>query len=222
MSGNAESTTGSVAAFPGRDALRCFVGFELAAESRAYLRERVTALHGELGRRLAGPQATAQPLRMVPPDNWHGTLLFFPTLGRAARDVVWQAVARGVSAGAWRDLRFAWQGLAVWPNPRRPGLICAEAKPYAPAAHWPVLDALDQAPFNLADTHHAGRYVPHITMLRFRRGRHVGLATAWAALPAALLTLDAARIRYDRISFFLSTVSAQAPIYPRERTLPLD
>jgi 2'-5' RNA ligase len=198
-----------------RDAVRCFVGFELTDASRAYLRERVEALHAELGRRLEHPP------RVVPPDNWHATLLFFPRLGRAERDVVWEAVTRGVSEGAWRDLRFAWQRLAVWPNPRRPGLICAEAEPYLAAAQWPLLDSLHQAPFNQADTRHAGRYVPHITVMRFRRGRHARLAPDWEALPEALRALDATRIRFDRVAFFLSTVSAQAPIYPRERTLPL-
>lgn len=136
--------------------------------------------------------------------------------------MVWAAVERGVAEGAWRDLRFAWQRLAVWPNLRRPGLICAEAEPHLAAAHWPVLDALDQPPFNQADTRHAGRYVPHITVMRFRRGPRLPLASAWEALPPSLPALDAARIRFDRISFFLSTVSSQAPIYPRERTLRLD
>jgi len=197
---------------------RCFLGFELTEASRAYLRERLEPLQ----RTLAG--AHGWPIRLVPPDNWHATLLFFPRLEPALREPVWQAVQAAVAAGAWRRLDFAWRGLALWPSPRRPALLCVEAARYEAAAQWPLAARLDEAPFNLADTQHLRSYVPHLTVMRFRKGPGLRLPKPrdWEALQPVLPAIDGAALRFDRVSFFLSTVTPERPIYPRERTLALE
>jgi 2'-5' RNA ligase len=196
---------------------RCFLGFELRDDSRAYLRERLLPLHRELA------ETRGWPLRLVPPENWHATLLFFAALDAPERAEVWRAVEADAAAGAWGALDFAWRGLAPWPGPRRPGLLCVEAGPHAAAAAWPLTARLDQPPFAKGDTQHLRSYVPHITVMRFRKGRGQRLPRPadWDAVQPLLPALDPAALRFDRISFFLSTVSPQQPIYPRERTLAL-
>lgn len=196
---------------------RCFLGWELSAESRAYLRERLVPLH----RRLADERGW--PVRLVPPDNWHATLLFFNDLSAEERETVWAVVAAGVEAGAWGPLRFAWRGLALWPSPRRPGLVCVEAERYPESVRWPLVPRLGDAPFSKGDGGHLLDYVPHITVMRFRRGRSARLPRPrdWEAVQPLLPSFDADAIRFDRVSFFLSTVSPAEPIYPRERTLAL-
>ena len=196
---------------------RCFLGFELSEESRAYFREVLPPLQRTLS------EAAGWPVRLVPPENWHATLLFFKDLDEAERGTVWEEVERSVASGVWRGLGFEWSGLAVWPSPRRPGLICLEAPEYLPASEWPLTGKLSQPPFSKGDGHHLRSYRPHITMMRFRRGREVKtpkpreIAVRMAHFPS----IDPARVRLEAVSFFLSTVSQQAPIYPRERTVPL-
>jgi 2'-5' RNA ligase len=196
---------------------RCFVGFELSEDSRDWLRERLLPLHRALA------DERGWPLRLVPPENWHATLLFFPELDEAERAAVWGAVEGSVADGAWRGLAFDWQRVAIWPGPRRPSLLCVEAAPYAGAAAWPLAARLEEPPFAKGETEHLRRYVPHITVMRFRKGRDKRLPRPrdWQAAQALLPAIDAAALRFDRVSFFLSTVSPQQPIYPRERTLPL-
>jgi 2'-5' RNA ligase len=196
---------------------RCFLGFELTQESRAYLRERLlplhTALSGEHG----------WPLRLVPPDNWHATLLFFDALEAPERERVWAEVQRCVSQGEWRALEFAWRGVALWPAPRRPALLCVEAARYEPATAWPLARLAEQEPFSKGDTRHLLDYIPHITVMRFRKARGTRLPRPrdWEAVQGLLPPIEAGAVHFDRISFFLSTVSPERPIYPRERTLPL-
>lgn len=196
---------------------RCFLGFELSEASRRYLRQRLLPLHDELanGRRWA--------VRMVPPENWHATLLFFASLEQDERARVWETVEMAVREGVWSELAFDWQGLALWPSPRRPGLICLEAAPYPDAADWPLTALLNVPPFSKGDVEHLKRYRPHITVMRFRRGRGARLPKAleWEALLPALPRFDADAVRVERVSFFLSTVTPEQPIYPRERSLPL-
>jgi len=196
---------------------RCFLGFELTEESRAYLRERLLPLHRALA------EGQGWPLRLVPPDNWHATLLFFADLEPAQREEVWSLIEDSVAAGTWRGLAFAWQGVNVWPGPRRPGLLCVEAAPYGDAAQWPLVARLEAEPFRRGDTEHLRGYVPHITVMRFRKGRGARLPRPrdWDAAQSLLPHIDADAVRFDRISFFLSTVSPARPVYPRERTLPL-
>jgi len=193
---------------------RCFLAFELTEASRDYLRERVEPFHQEL-------RASGWPVRLVPPENWHLTLLFFNDLSAEEREAVWAPAARLAEAGTWRDLRFDWNGLAVWPTPRRPSLVCVEAAPYAPAQDWPVLHWLDEEPFAKADTRHMLPYVPHITVMRFDRKRRRPVAREWEAMSSELPGFDPAAIRVDRLAFFLSTVSPRQPVYPRERSTPL-
>ena len=196
---------------------RCFLGFELTETSRGYLCERLLPLRRTLA------EDHGWPVRLVPPDNWHATLLFFPRLEEAERDAVWAAVAEGVAAGAWGALEFAWRGLALWPSPRRPGLLCVEAERYEGAARWPLAALAQQEPFRQGDTAHLLSYVPHITVMRLRAGRGARLPRPrdWEAVQPLLPAIEAAALRFDRVSFFLSTVTAERPVYPRERTLTL-
>jgi len=194
---------------------RCFLAFELSEDSRAYLAERARALHA----RLAGE--LGWPVRLVPPDNWHATLLFFDDLDPAQREAAWGPVAEGARAGAWRGLAFAWRGFALWPSPRRPSLVCLEGDEYPGTAGWPVAPLLAQEPFCRGDVAHFRRYRPHVTVMRLRRGRHRLWARDWEGLSGALPAIEPGRVRFDRVSFFLSTLSRDAPIYPRERTAPL-
>jgi 2'-5' RNA ligase len=197
---------------------RCFLGFELTDASRAYLRERLLPLQRTLA------EEHGWPLRLVPPENWHATLLFFPRLAPPDRAPVWQAVEAAVAAGAWRRLDFAWRGLRLWPSPRRPALLCVEGERYEAAAQWPLTARLAEPPFSLADTQHLRSYIPHLTVMRFRKGHGVRLPKPrdWEAVQPLLPAIDGAALRFDRVSFFLSTVSPEQPIYPRERTLPLE
>ncbi len=200
---------------------RCFLGFELTEDSRADLRACMEPLHRYLSRE------AEWPVRLVPPDNWHATLLFFPGLDADERAVVWQAVEDCVKRGVWRDLGFAWSGLALWPSLRRPGLLCLEAPPCTAAEDWPLTARLADPPFSKGMVHHLQRYVPHITLLRMRQGRGArrmrpaDWARGWADAQPHLPVLDPARVRVDRVSLFLSTVTPAQPIYPRERTLSL-
>ena len=199
---------------------RCFVGFELTEESRGYLHERVAALHTVL------QDHGRWPLRMVRPENWHATLLFFNDLTGDERAEVWEAVEAGARNGAWRNLAFAWSGLTLWPNPRRPSLICLEAEPYAAAADWPVAPLLEREPFSKADVRHFSPYRPHVTAIRFDPRWRRRLKEVWddavVQAGAKLPPFDPGAIGFDRVSFFLSTLSAAQPVYPRERTVPLE
>ena len=196
---------------------RCFLGFELSEDSRAYLRGVLQPLHLMLS------GAAGWPVRLVPPDNWHATLLFFKELDPAERGTVWAEVERCVASGVWRGLAFQWSGLGVWPSLRRPGLICLEAPEYSPATEWPISRLLSRHPFSKGDGHHLLSYRPHITVMRFRRGRGTESPrqSEMEARLAEFPPIDPARVRLEAVSFFLSTVSRENPIYPRERTVPL-
>lgn len=194
--------------------VRCFLGFELTGESRNILQQAVDSVAALLR------DALPRPPRLVPARNWHATLLFFPSLEAEERKQVWAEVQRGVEGGAWQDVNFDWTRFAVWPSPRRPGLVCLEGNPYSAARHWPLLNRIGDAPFNKADLRHVGSFVPHITLMRFR-GRQDSVSRQWAQLEPQLPKIAAESIRISAISFFLSTVSASQPVYPREYTLPL-
>ncbi len=196
---------------------RCFLGFELSEASRAYLEGQLRPLHG----RLAGE--LGWPLRLVPPPNWHVTLLFFDSLQPAEREEVWQGVERSVAAGDWAGLAFPWSALSLWPSPRRPGLLCLEAPLHPACGEWTLTGLLHEAPFSKGTVEHLRAYRPHITLMRFRRGRGARLPRPrdWEAVQGELPPIDPARVVVDRVSFFLSTVCPAQPIYPRERTVPL-
>lgn len=198
---------------------RCFLGFELSEESRAYLRERLEPLHAVLREDLGWP------VRLVPPENWHATLLFFQDLEAEERAEVWAEVARAAEAGVWQELAFAWHGLALWPKPQRPNLLCLEAAPYLAALQWPLTARLDEPPFSKGDGSKLRRYIPHITVMRFRQnrrgGRRLPWAEGWAHVDPALTAIEPDAIRLEAVSLFLSTANAEQPIYPREYTAPL-
>ena len=162
------------------------------------------------------------PFRLVRAENWHATLLFFPGLSGAEREQVWEVIAQGVSDGAWGDSRFEWRELALWPSPRRPSLICLEAAPFTGAVDWPLAPLLTREPFSKGETRHFTPFRPHITVIRFDRRWRQLLKREWKAAVGELPPLDPGAITFDRVSFFLSTLSAEQPIYPRERTLALD
>jgi 2'-5' RNA ligase len=192
---------------------RCFVGLELDDGSRAYLDSVVRPVHRALQSR------GRWPMRLVRPENWHLTLLFFPDLDEDGRAAVWETIERGASAGAWRDAAFDWRGLALWPSERRPSLIALEAAPYAPAERWPFVPLLGREPFSRADTRHVTPFRPHITVIRFDPRWRKALPEAWAHALRDAPAFDPARIRFDRVSFLLSTLGPEQPVYPRERTV---
>ncbi len=195
---------------------RCFIGFELAEESRVYLRDLLEPVQGLL--------AAEFPLRMrlVLPENWHATLLFFPGLSAGERGDVWAEIERGVVAGTWRGVQFDWRGLALWPSAKRPNLLCLVASVYPGAGRWPLFQKLDVPPFERADLRHVARFQPHITMMRAASKRRVDARAAWHAIESDIPLVDPRRVRFDRVAFFLSTLSREQPVYVRERSLSLD
>ena len=192
---------------------RCFLGFEFTPDSLAYLKEQVLPVH----RRLA--EELGWPLRLVRPENWHVTLLFFDALEPEERAAAWKAVEQGARSGAWRELGFVWRGLALWPSPRRPSLLCLEGEVFPGAAAWPLPVA--EAPFSKGDLRHYGAFRPHATLMRLTRRGRKPLAREWRAFASELPAFDSAHIRFDRVAFFLSTLSEEQPFYVRERTVEL-
>lgn len=222
---------------------RCFVAFELSEDSRDYLEERLTPVFGLLNEKSGWAQRHDRRVRKVPALNWHVTLLFFSDLDEAQRRQVWDEVARNAQAGVWAGLRFSWQGLALWPSPKRPNLICLEALQYEAAFAWPFTACLSHPPFSLGMTEHLRRYRPHLTLMRLKRGvkgrvdkqggvkggdpaqeslnsqsnaSRISHAWEWAALVARMPPVDAHKVRVDRVALFLSTLNRETPIYPRE------
>jgi 2'-5' RNA ligase len=194
---------------------RCFLGFELEEESRRYLHTRVASLHAALRAR------GRWPIRLVRPENWHLTLLFFPDLAEADRAVVWEPIEAAVRNGAFGDLAFAWQGLSLWPSARRPSLIALEAEPYEPAQAWPVAPLLETPPFSKADVRHFTPFRPHITLIRIDPRWRKTIPGLWEEVTADVPPLDPAAIRFHAVSFLLSTLSSDQPVYPREWTVTL-
>ncbi|MCZ6533518.1 MAG: hypothetical protein O7A08_11215 [SAR324 cluster bacterium] len=193
---------------------RCFLAFEFAPRSLAYLQEYLPPAHRLLA------EERGWPLRLIRPENWHVTLLFFNDLAEEERARVWAETERAAREGTWRGLAFAWMGLSLWPNPRRPSLICLEAERYSGSAAWPL--PLSQQPFCKGEVGHLLAYRPHATVMRLRGRGRKGLGKEWHGLAGDLPRFDAARIRLDRLSFFLSTLSAAQPVYAREYTVGLD
>ena len=191
---------------------RCFLGFEFQPESLAYLRERVEPffekLKGELG----------WDLRLIRPENWHVTLLFFQGLEASEREEVWGEVEKAARGGVWKELAFDWKGLAVWPSPRRPSLICLEAGLYPATPGWPL--PVSREPFSKGEVGHYLSYRPHATLMRLK-GRSHPVIREWKGLEGSLPEIDPGEIRFDRVSFFLSTLSREQPVYPRESSSPL-
>ena len=196
---------------------RCFVGFEFEPESLAYLRERVEPAH----RLLAEEQGW--PVRLVRPENWHVTLLFFAGLETRARREVWAEVEAAARSGVWSGLAFEWRGLAVWPSTRRPSLVCLEAAPFPGTSAWPL--PVEREPFSHARIENYLSFRPHTTLMRFRRGKkgrsQGAVGREWRDLGNRLPAFEPERIGFDRVSMFLSTLTHEQPIYPREFTASL-
>lgn len=193
---------------------RCFLAFEFTPESLACLEQKIAPAHRLLS------EDHGWPLRLIRPGNWHVTLLFFEALEARERRQVWEQVQRGISEGGWRPPRFSWQGLGLWPSPRRPSLVCLEAEPAAASAAWPLQVASE--PCAKGNVAHYLTYRPHATVMRMRgRGGKRALGREWRELVGALPRFNAESIRCDRVSMFLSTLSREQPVYPREYTLAL-
>lgn len=192
--------------------MRCFVGLELVDTCLERLRQRVEPFCGLLNRD-AGWQVS-----LVHPKNWHMTVLYFPDLDAAERGEVWTEVERNVGSGAWSALAFPWTGLALWPTPRRPNLICLEAPVYPEAALWPLAERLSALPFSKADTTRFAEYRPHITLIRFRGPGSRPYAREWQALHKEIPQVPPTAIRFDRVSLILSDVRPEKPVYTREYT----
>jgi 2'-5' RNA ligase len=195
--------------------MRCFIGFELDEDCRERLRVHIEPFWDRLQRDLGWP------IRMVPPGNWHQTCLFFQDLNDAERAAVWQEVLRNVEAGVWADLLFPWEGLVLWPTPRKPSLVCLAAPPSQDIAHWPLLQRLNEEPFSKGDVEHLRVYRPHITLMRFRGGAVRPYWREWQAQAKHIPQIPPTAIRYSRVSLILSDVSPAKPIYPREYTTKL-
>ena len=192
--------------------MRCFVGFELVDTCAERMRQRVEPFCAQLNKEFGWQ------VRMVHPKNWHMTALFFQDLNDAERAEVWTEVQRNIASGAWRDLVFPWTGLALWPTPRRPNLICLEAPVYLEAAQWPLSERIGSPPLSKADTAHFAEYRPHITLIRFRGPTSRPYGKEWQAMQREIPLIPPTAIRFDRVSLILGDVTPQKPIYTREYT----
>jgi len=192
--------------------MRCFIGFELVDTCLERLRQRIEPFCGFLRKELGWQ------VRLVPPANWHMTCLFFQDLTEAERAEVWLEVQRNVSSGAWSRLVFPWSGLALWPTPNRPNLICLEAPPYPEAASWPLAGKLGIPPFAKADMKNFAEFRPHITLVRFRGVAVRRYGKEWQQASRDIPLVPPSAIRFDRVSLFLSDVRPERPVYTREYT----
>ena len=194
---------------------RCFIGLELSENSRKKLKRVVRPLYKKLS------QGEGFPLRLVVAENWHMTLLFFRRLEAQDRALVWSKVAQSVGEGGWKHRDFIWNGLAVWPSPRKAGLICLEAENYPGAKNWPLAGWLETSPFNKGDTSHFSPFRPHVTLIRVKRGKERPKPYQWREAREDFPPVDPISIKFDRISLFISSLSKENPIYPREHTLKI-
>jgi len=194
---------------------RCFVAFELDEPSRAYLAGYVVPVHAALKTR------QRWPMRLVRPENWHLTVLFFEELSAAEREEVWKFIEPTATRGGWGELAFDWRGLALWPNPRRPSLVALEAEPYALAQSWPIAPLLNRPPFSQGETRHFSPFRPHITVMRFDPRWRKTIAEDWAAVTQDLEPIDSSRLRFVELSLVLSTLTPEESVYVRERRVRL-
>jgi 2'-5' RNA ligase len=160
-------------------------------------------------------------MRLVWPENWHLTVLFFPDLNEEERAEAWTFLEPMAGKGGWGDLAFNWQGLSLWPAPRRPSLIALEAEPYLPAQTWPIAPLLTREPFSKGETRHFSPFRPHITVMRFDPRWRKTIAEDWAQVTRNLGPLDPARLRFMELSFVLSVLTPEEPVYVRERRVGL-
>jgi 2'-5' RNA ligase len=195
--------------------VRCFIGFELVDTCLERMRLRVEPFCGVLQKEFEWP------VRLVPPANWHMTGLFFQDLSKEERAQVWTEVLRNVDRGSWRNLYFPWEGLALWPTPRKPNLICLAAPVAAEAQTWPLAERLETPPFTKGDTTHFREFRPHITLMRFRGPSPHPFAQDWRRIGTRIPQIPPSTIRFDRVSLFLGDTTPQKPIYTREFTASL-
>jgi 2'-5' RNA ligase len=196
--------------------MRCFIAFELDEDCRERLRVHVEPFANRLVREMGWP------VRMVPPANWHQPCLVFKDLADTERATVWEEVQRNVEAGVWSDLMFAWdEPLRLWPTPRKPSLICLAAQPTPEPAGWPLIQRLEQAPFNKGELDALRVYRPQITLIHFRGGAVRPYWREWQAMGDRVPRVPASSIRFNRVSLILSDVSPTKPIYTREYTARL-
>jgi 2'-5' RNA ligase len=195
--------------------MRCFIGFELVDTCLERMRQRVEPFCMQLNKELGWR------LRLVHPDNWHMTCLFFADLDGAERELVWQEVLRNVTSGVWSDLMVPWRAIELWPEARRPTMIALAAPPFAGAAQWPISARLGDAPLNKGEVAHLQTYRPHITMMRFRGPTRIPYEKEWSRITKHIPIIPPTAVRFDRVSLFLSDVSPTKPVYTREYTANL-
>ena len=192
---------------------RCFLGFEFTPSTLDYLRERILPFHYRLVDELNWP------LRLVRPENWHVTILFFEGLDTPERNKVRERMEALVSGNPLEGTAFGWKGFSLWPSPRKPSLICLEATQTTASLKWGL--PISEPPFSKGHIHHFLEYRPHATLMRFKgKGRAMG--KDWEALKKEMPVIQPEQIRVDRISLFLSTLTREKPVYPREFTLPIN
>jgi 2'-5' RNA ligase len=199
--------------------MRCFLGFELAEDSRAYLRPLLSATHRAL-------VAKGWPVRLVQPDKWHATLLFFNDLGADERAAIWPEVQIAAVRGAWKDPGFHWRGLALWPRPERPSLVALESESYPALTRWGLESWLTHPVCLKGELRYLKSYRPHFTVMRLQENptNKPALgerAEEWEQVQKQLEPIDLQRVRIDRISFFLSDFSQPYHRYIREGTVEI-
>jgi 2'-5' RNA ligase len=195
--------------------MRCFIALELEERCRELLRVRITQFHADLR------SDHDWPVQLVPPANWHVTVLFFRDLPKRDHDGVWTEVLRSVEAHVWDDLVFPWEDVELWPNPSRPGLICLAAPPYLDVKRWPLIENATKAPLNQGDVAKLLNFRPHITLMRFKGGRARPYSQEWKAMATRIPRVPPTAIRFDRVSLLLSDSSPSRPLYTRAFSAPI-
>jgi 2'-5' RNA ligase len=195
---------------------QCFLGFELAEDTRAYLESRLIDVHRIL-------LAKGWPARLVKPDKWHITLLYFSDLPPAERAVLWSQVEAAAAQGAWADAGFHWRGLALWPSSK---VVVLESEKISALPRWGLESWLDNPICVKGELGPLKSYRPHVTVMRLQENTSGKLAprewaTEWKDALQQVEPIDLQRVRVDRITFFLSDYSGRYHRYIRESTLKI-
>ena len=196
-----------------------FLGFQPSEESLEYLTPLVTENHQLL-------TEAGWPLRLVPPDKWHVTILWFKLLFRSERATLWSHAQSVLRRGAWSDPDFKWRGLSVWHNWKEPELVALAARKFPAVEVWGLEPWLTDPICKQGRIERLESYKPHITMMRFRKEQmgRPGVRNwkdEWRKLQPQLKPIDPERIRFDRLHLYLSDFSQRPHRYVHEHTANL-